>query len=400
MNKGFPALQVRLFGKESITYGDMPILYGRNSITKTMKLLLILLYCGREGITRNKLLEDLYGREELSDSTNNLRVTIHRLKKMLINAGLPDYEYIVSKGGLYYWDSPMETIVDAIVFKNLIVNAEEETDDKKKYAMLREACQMYTGEFLQKLSGDNWVLVESVQFKNLYTQALQEVCAFLMDQKEYKEVLHMVEPACEMYPFDEWQSIRIACYIAMNRFKDALKEYEDTAKFLVEELGVSPSERMMEQFTVMGEHISNRPHVIAEIKRDLQEEKEERGALFCSFPGFRDAYRVIRRGMERNGQSVYLLVCTLIDGKGRPMEESEKLEEMSEGLCQAIQNSLGRTDFFTRYNRSQYLVMLVGTNKENCQIAINKIASCFSREHKAWGDHLECSVTSLLDTEF
>ena len=399
MDKSFPILQVRLFGKERITYGDTPILYGRNSITKAMKLLLILLYCGREGITRNKLLEDLYGREELSDSANNLRVTIHRLKKMLLDAGLPDYEYIVSKGGLYYWDSPMETIVDAIVFKNLIMDAEEETDDKKKCAMLREACQMYTGEFLQKLSGDDWVLMESVQCKNLYTQALQEVCAFLMEQKEYTEVLRIVEPACEMYPFDEWQSIRIACYIAMNRFKDALKEYEDTAKFLMEELGVSPSERMMEQFAVMSEHISNRPHIITEIKGDLQEEKEERGALFCSFPGFRDAYRVIRRGMERNGQSVFLLLCTLIDGKGRPMEESEKLEEMSEGLCQAIQNSLRRTDSFTRHNRSQYLVMLVGTNKENCQIAINRIVNCFSREHKAWGSHLECSVTSLLDTE-
>ena len=90
MDRNLPVLRVRLFGKEKITYGDTPILYGRNSITKAMKLLLILLYCGKEGITRNKLLEDLYGREELSDAANNLRVTIHRLKKMLYDAGLPE----------------------------------------------------------------------------------------------------------------------------------------------------------------------------------------------------------------------------------------------------------------------------------------------------------------------
>ncbi len=400
MDRNLPVLRVRLFGKEKITYGDTPILYGRNSITKAMKLLLILLYCGKEGITRNKLLEDLYGREELSDAANNLRVTIHRLKKMLYDAGLPEYEYIVAKGGLYYWDSPMETTVDAIVFRNMIAKAKEETNEKKKYAILSQACRMYTGEFLQKMSGDEWVLMESVHCKNLYTDALRQVCDYLLEQKEYKEVLRMVEPACEMYPFDEWQSVKIDCYIAMNRFREALKEYENTAKLLTEELGVSPSERMMKQFAVMSEHINNRPHVITEIKGDLREETEERGALFCTFPGFRDAYRVIRRGMERNGQSVFLLLCTLIDRKGRPMEDSEKLDEMSEVLFRSIKCALRRSDSFTKYNRSQYLVMLVGTNKENCQIAIDRIIDSFTREHKTWRNHLDCNVTSLLDSEY
>ena len=394
-----PVLQVRLFGIERITYGDTPILYGRNSITKAMKLLLILLFNGKDGITRNKLMEDLYGREELADASNNLRVTVHRLKKLLIDAGLPEYEYIVVKGGIYYWDSPMETVVDVDRFKHLIKGAQKEQDDRKKLEMYREACRMYSGEFLQKMSGDEWVLMESVQCKNLYTEALQQLCELLMDQKEYEEVLRIVEPACEMYPFDEWQAIKIDCYIAMNRYKDALKEYELTAKLLIEELGVTPSEKMMKQFRIMSEHISNRPQIISEIKADLREDPDQRGALFCTFPGFRDAYRMMRRGMERSGQSIFLVLCTVIDGKGRPMGASPKLDEMSQELFEAIKNSLRRCDAFTKYNASQYLIMLVGTNEENCQIAIDRIILRFTREHKSWGDHLEFSVSSLLDLE-
>ena len=394
-----PVLQVRLFGIERITYGDTPILYGRNSITKAMKLLLILLFNGKDGITRNKLMEDLYGREELADASNNLRVTVHRLKKLLIDAGLPEYEYIVVKGGIYYWDSPMETVVDVDRFKHLIKGAQKEQDDRKKLEMYREACRMYSGEFLQKMSGDEWVLMESVQCKNLYTVALQQLCELLMDQKEYEEVLRIVEPACEMYPFDEWQAIKIDCYIAMNRYKDALKEYELTAKLLIEELGVTPSEKMMKQFRIMSEHISNRPQIISEIKADLREDPDQRGALFCTFPGFRDAYRMMRRGMERSGQSIFLVLCTVIDGKGRPMGASPKLDEMSQELFEAIKNSLRRCDAFTKYNASQYLIMLVGTNEENCQIAIDRIILRFTKEHKSWGDHLEFSVSSLLDLE-
>lgn len=397
MEKNLPLLRVRMFGKERITYGDTPIIFGRNSITKAMKLLLILLHCGQEGISRNRLLEDLYDREELSNVANNFRVTLHRLKKMLMDAGLPEYEYIVARDGYFYWDSPMVTEVDAIVFKQLINESKTVEDPREKMEILKEACEMYSGEFLQKLSGDEWVLMESVQYKNMYTYALEQLCTLLMDQREYGEVLRVVEPACEMYPFDEWQSVKIDCYISMNRYKDALKEYETTAKLLIEELGITPSEKMMEQFKIMSEHISSRPQIITEIQGGLQEESEERGAFFCTFPGFRDAYRVIRRGMERNGQSVFLMVCTLVDSKGRPLEGSERLDTMSECLHNAIKDSLRRSDSFTRYNQSQYLVMLMGTNKENCQIVIDRVSRNFSKEHKSWAQYLSCTVTSLYD---
>lgn len=397
MDKNLPLLHVRMFGKERITYGNEQIIFGRNSITKAMKLLLIILHYGKEGIARNRLLESLYDREELSNISNNFRVTLHRLKKMLTEAGLPEHEYIVSKDGYFYWDSPMETVVDTVVFKEKIKEADLTDDPKMKLALLKEACQLYNGEFLLKLSGDEWVLMESVQYKNMYTYALEQVCSLLMEQREYNEVLKIVDPACELYPFDEWQSVKIDCYISMNRYKEALKEYEATAKLLIEELGITPSEKMMEQFKIMSEHISSRPQIITEIQGGLQEEHEEKGAFFCTFPGFRDAYRVIRRGMERNGQSVFLMVCTLVDSKGRPLETSEKLDIMSETLHNAIKNSLRRSDSFTRYNPSQYLVMLMGTNKENCQIVIDRVSRNFSKDHKSWAQYLSCTVTSLYD---
>ena len=214
--KNLPVLQVRLFGMEKITYGDVPVLYGRNSITQSMKLLLILLHSGKKGIARNRLLEALYGRKEMADSSNSLRVTTHRLKKTLINAGLPEHEYVYIEEGVYYWDSPMETVVATNVFRELLDEAETATGEKK-LELLKNACQLYNGEFLQKLSGDEWVLMESISYKNQYTKALKQLCRILMEQHEYEEALRMVVPACEMYPFEEWQAVKIACYMAMNR---------------------------------------------------------------------------------------------------------------------------------------------------------------------------------------
>lgn len=97
MNEKTAILNVRMLGDFSITYDGRQVSFGKNTTTKAMKLLQILIYYGEQGIAREKLLNALYVREELADAANNLRVTAHRLKKMIIDAGLPEYDYIVIK---------------------------------------------------------------------------------------------------------------------------------------------------------------------------------------------------------------------------------------------------------------------------------------------------------------
>ena len=61
MSDHLPVLKVRLFGGFSASYGEIPVSFGRNTTTKAMKLLQILLYHGDTGISRDKLLDELYG---------------------------------------------------------------------------------------------------------------------------------------------------------------------------------------------------------------------------------------------------------------------------------------------------------------------------------------------------
>jgi DNA-binding SARP family transcriptional activator/GGDEF domain-containing protein len=399
MSENLPVLKVHILGGFSITYGDKPVSFGKNTTTKAMKLLQLLLYYGTNGIAREKLLEELYGREELADVANNLRVTVHRLKKMLVDAGLPQYDYIRIKKGIYQWNSPMKTELDTEVFNRLIESAGEEKDKRNKIAILKEACQIYGGDFLSEASGDDWVLLEGVQYKNAYTTALKTICEYQMAHGEYEDTLSMCEQACAMYPFDEWQAVRIECFIALKRYKEAMKEYEDTAQLFFEELGISPSDRMLEQFEMMSNSMNYNPQEIKQIKNRLREDDEERGAYYCSLPSFRDTYRFLARMLERNGQSAYLMLCSLTNGKGQPMENEEKLKTMTQELHHTIQHCLRRGDSFTKYSPSQFLVLLVGTDKENCEIIFDRVTKYFCREHKSWTQYLEFYVSTVADIE-
>ncbi len=399
MNIQLPVLKVQMLGGLSLMYGEEPISFSRNTTTKAMKLLQILLYYGEKGISRNKLIENLYKAEELADAPNSLRVTSYRLKKMLVNMGLPEHNYIRISKGIYFWNGPMQTEVDVHQFSELIQRAEDETDMEKQMQFLREACLLYKGELLPGSSEEEWVLIEGVQMKKMYSGALQQLCEYLWNKEEYEEILRLCEPACAMYPFDEWQAVRIDCFMAMNRYQEAMKEYESTAKLFFEELGISPSEKMIDQFKYMSERMSSTPQTIRGIKSRLREEEIEAGAFYMTLPSFRDSYRLVRRIMERNGQSVYLMLCSLVDSKGAPLEDADKLSAMSGKLMSAIKHCLRKGDSFTRYNPSQFLILLVGTNKENCGLIFERIERYFSREHKSWKKYLEFYITSLADAD-
>ncbi|RXS72503.1 hypothetical protein [Blautia faecicola] len=58
----------------------------------------------------------------------------------------------------------------------------------------------------------------------------------------------------------------------------------------------------------------------------------------------------MRRLIERNGQSAFLMVCSLTDGNGHPMENREKLDVMSMELHRAVKGSLRRGDSFSKYS--------------------------------------------------
>ena len=274
MDNQLPELKVNMLGRFSITYGDQPITFKRNSATKAVKLLQILLHSsltenqGNGGISRAQLLDDLFGREELANVGNNLRVTVFRLRKMLIEAGLPEYDYIVKEKGVFYWRSPMKTDLDVVRFVELIREGEQAEEKAKKMELWEQACRLYKGELLPMQSGEDWVIMNSVHYKEKYSKALRSLCEYKKEQQEYDTILELTDTAMEIYPFDEWQSVKIDALMGMNRYKEAYQLYDATSRMFFEELGITPSERMMNQFQEMSERMGRTYHAASGAQTD------------------------------------------------------------------------------------------------------------------------------------
>lgn len=390
-------LKVRMFGGFALQYEEKEIVLDRNVTSKATQLLQILLLGTKtEGIAKNSLIDALYGREEVENKNGSLNNTIFRLRKQLTSVGLPGDKCIIIKGGVCRWNPELLTEVDALKFKELLEQAGIEEDGTKRMEILLEACRLYRGEFLPNMLGEDWAAVKNVEYQKTYTGSLEKVFRWLMEQKRYEEVFQLSTTAAEIYPFENWALWQIDSLISMSRYREAMSIYEKTTRLFFDELGLSPSPEMLKRAQIMGERISQSSGVIGDIKQRLRERERIPGAYYCTFPSFVDIYHIISRMMERNGMSVYIMLCTLRNVRDQEMEEQRE-KDVSIYLRESIMNVLRRGDFYTRYNQTQYLVMLPGISQENCAKVSSRIDNAFGKRVRKSDYRVDYYIASVAE---
>lgn len=395
-------LKVRMLGYFSLEYKGKELVLDRNNVSKTTQLFqLLLLHTQDGGISKAALIDALYGRTEVENKNGSLNNTLFRLRKQLKAAGLPESNYININGGMCTWDPEIAVWVDVCEFENLVALIRKEKRETDRLHLLMEAWKCYRGEFLPDMIGENWAAVENVKCRDDYFMCTEELCKWLKEHERYEDLHRVSHVAAKIYPFDEWQIWEIESLIGMSRYKEGLEVYKDTERLLFEEMGVEPSAKMLEQFQFMGERTSQAAGAIGDIKERLKEKDEAVGAYYCPFPSFIDIYHVFSRMMERSGLSVFVMLCTLDYAKDSVSDEEEK--EMSEVLKDAIQSSVRKGDFYTRYNVRQYIVMLIGISQENCPIVTKRIDKAFRRlnggKKSPQVDFYVASVGEVCDTD-
>ena len=360
-----------------MNYDGNTVEFGKRSTSKFIQLLQIILLSGPEGTGKATLLELLYGFEDSKNQNNSMNNLIYRLRRQMAANGLPAEDCILMVGNRYIWNPEIPVELDTSLFEQYLKQAEEATG-REKEKLLEEAFELYRGELLPAVANETWVITESLKLKEKYAWCVKQLDVLLRERKEYQRLYEIYTRASRIYPFDEWQGGQIDCLIFMERYQEAYRLYSDTAKLYSEEMDIMPSEEMVKKIRGISGRIVNAVEDLDHIRKNLQEEERARGAYYCNYPGVLDICQVVLRSLERSGSTAYFLMCTIVDGKFRPVQNEKKLEEMAELLQEAIKKALRRGDYFTRYSKSQYLIVLQNIKKENCTVIsdrINKVAA-------------------------
>ena len=371
-------IYIQMLGGFSMTYQGQPLLLGKSLSSKMLHLLMLLIYSRGEGIRRTQLLEQLYGDSDIEQAANSMRAMIFRLRKSLVAAGLPDGEYISTKGGIYMWAAEhVDVELDVEVFQKQVMAALEEKEPLKEVELLEEACRIYKGEFLPLMIADDWVASANWKYQELYFKVLRELSRLLKKQNRYAELLPYCEQALSRYPYEEWQLVKLECLTAMKEYKLAVEYYEQIAKESQQEYGIRMSEEMMEHYRAIRNMIQYEMNNIEEIQQHLRPDPNVFGATRCDYLTFIDIYRYIVWVLGREDTRAHLVLFTLLDRDGEPLESSEQLEEVRQRLERSIIRSVRRSDLYTRYGKNQFLVLVTSTDQDGCKIAADRVCRNF-----------------------
>lgn len=398
---GKEKLQITLLGDFVLTYNGQALKLERTNTTKAMQILQMLLFYGEEGVSRDTLLDTLYQDDSAAEPANNLKVTISNLRKLLIRTGLPEGTTVVFRGGSYYWQSTAEMEIDVNSFTNEVKQASVARSMKEKILHWEKACLLYRGDFLPHLQDENWAAAAAAYFREMYFSCVNHLIEVLNTDETAEELLPFVTRAAALYKMEEFQLGKIDCLMRLHRYAEAKQEYEDTIRDLRDDFDLGPSEALLNRCRQLDSMLSERSVSIQDLQETLKEEGEERGAYYCAFPGFIDVYRAVDRMLQRMGQSAYLLLCCMTDAQGKPITTKEKLLSATPKVSDAIRNALRRGDLYTQPTRDRFLVLLIGTNRENCSLITNRILSTY-KKNAAHGVGLSfwlSPVTEVMDLE-
>ncbi len=394
-------LNIQLFGGLSITYEGKSILIGKNKTSKYIQLLEIVWLSGKDGLSKDKLMSILYDREEQSNLNNSFNNLIYQMHKQLKKSGLPDYEYVVNKDGIYCPDENVDIDADAINFMTFVDKARKAENEADQITYYKQAFELYRSELLPELSTQEWVIIKSLQLQKMYSETVVALGEYYAGRKDYELMYRVYKKAADLYPDDEWQIGEINALIGMDSYKEAYAVYNETVRYYTDELGITPGNDLLECYDKMSRQLTNMPSKITQIRDDILEHREvvgknDKGAYDCSYPSFIDAYHILSRNMERSGQSVYMMLLTLVDYEGKKISNQNKLEIRGKLLQEAISLTLRQGDTFCKYSSSQFLTLLAGTSKESCKTVYRRILNKYKILAGPRAE-IEYSVVSLAD---
>lgn len=370
-------LYVRALGALEIQYGGEPWGLHVSAGGKLMQLLLLLIWGGEGGISRVKLQDSLYDRRT-TDAANALRITASRLRKKLSQSSLPQGEYVVADKSKYYLkmrDGDLKIQMDACLMEDYYNQAMETENDLARQQLLENACQLYKGELLPVMSGEVWVESLRSHYQETYFNSVRAAFLLMKKHRDYDKMLKLCDEAMEAYPLAEWGERKIEVLLALKRYGEALKTYEYMTRKFTYETGGIPSESMLSQLKQIGGQIEYMSGELDDIRKSLLENEWSAGAYYCSYPGFVDCFRTEYRMVERGKRRVFLIVCTIRDGKDCPVENSVKLQDYGDVLCEIVHVSLRRGDIYTKYSPDQILIVANDLKEDKCRIIENRIVS-------------------------
>ncbi|WP_455721931.1 bacterial transcriptional activator domain-containing protein [Agathobacter sp.] len=407
-------IKVQMFGNFRMDYNGSPLVAEKmHKESQFNRLMQVMMYYADKGIAKDKLEELVIGERDLDAPHTALRVIVYKTKQKLAQLGLPGKDLIYLDGGMYYWTSDIKIEEDAREFekcfekireldagasdksdkacessrenesenKSQIHMSQEEIDEQKLQLYLK-AFYLYKGEFLAPYTGETWIAQEAKRYHQMFCECVENAAEIVRRKKEWKMLEMLGNYATKADPLNEWELLTMEAMVETRRYDEASEFYSKVVDYYLKECGIYPSARLMEILEKYSNQMNHTYEILENIQEGMNEDDniKNKGGYFCSYPVFRGIYQTSVRMMDRTDVPVYLMLCTLVDKDGKQIQSENEMNKYSRQLKECIGESIRHSDVYAKYGKIQFLILLTGISRENCELVQNRINYQFRKK--------------------
>ena len=392
-------LAVKTFGGFSISFNGSEISFGQQSDSQIVHLLQLLLHFREEGVSRELAKSVLFGEKEIEDVSHSIRNIIYNLRKKLKESGLPESQFVIKRSGSYYWADDIPVDEDAYGFEQSYRDAMSAETDEEKLELLIQTIYRYTGKFLAGNRPAAWSAREADRYRTIFAGAMNEAAEIMRRTHQFQLMYDLGLYAARVDPFSEWEILMLEALAGLGRFDVTENFYKETVDAYTAEFGNKNTTYIRDFINRIGLKLVMGHETLEEIQAKLRSSgSHENNGYYCSLPVFQEIYRLTERMFDRAGDRIYLMLCTIMDGKGSPLLNGSRLEDLADRLKAAIVASVRYTDTVTRYGKGQYLILLINTTYEDCSKIANRINKHFLRAGQRTS--VNYTVSNIIVTAF
>jgi DNA-binding SARP family transcriptional activator len=239
-------LRVTALGSFSLEVNHEDISHGAFTRKRGLELLRRLSSTNHRGLSRDEIIEALWGESPPKSAHQNLRVILHSLKRAL-EPNLPsgaDSSFIASDGEhISLIHDAVDVDVDEFLERHQRCLSLADLGYAKE--AIRVGCQaiaLYGGSFMEDEEYNDWCVGQRARLCEVYLDLVSLVGGMYEAQGEYERAVQLYQQGLLAEPANE--SIHrslMRSFIGAGRPDDAMRQYAVCTESLWSTLGVSPS---------------------------------------------------------------------------------------------------------------------------------------------------------------
>ena len=374
-------IHITMFGQFSISYRDKRLCENEYRGSKMILLLEYLIAQRGREITQNELIDLLWS--DSRNPANALKTLVHRTRAILDEMIPGGGKLIAGSHSSYAFIESDECVIDSTKFKEYIDKAEDESLSRtRRIAMYKKAIALYNSGYLAGAAGETWVQPINVYFHALYNSAVDKCAQLLYPMGKFSEIITLCERATMLDQSDEKMHANlIRAFVAMGEYERAAKQYDYIRAYLMEQYGAAPGAHLTELYELTvkprNDVQNNLDAVIGDLTGD--DSKEQKGVFYCQYEIFKYIFRLYKRESQRIESKLSICLVSAVDSSKNELKDIKLLEKAMDKISFSISNSLRMRDVYTRYSRSQYLLLLLDADKNSFDGIEERIMTRFRR---------------------